>query len=171
MGFFKKLSFKNITKGIGKVASSPFKAVGGLFKKKAGGTKVGNFIRGVASTATGGLLGAGANMIKLEPSQESHDALVKNAQITQTGNVVGQYLADKVTPVIQETVEKLDDNPKAQSIIDGLRDAGLKLGKESMLRKVKDWLAKNWFFLLIPLGLLLYFLFRRKSTGRRYARR
>lgn len=171
MGFFRKLSLKKITKGIGKVAGAPFKLAGGLFKKKAGGTKVGNFIRGVASTATGGLLGSGANMIKLEPSQESHDALVKNAQITQTGNVVGQYLADKVTPVIQETVQKVADTPTGRSIVDGLRDAGLKVGADSMKRKVMDWVKANWLFLLIPFGLLLYFLFRRKTSGRRYARR
>ena len=45
--------------------------LGGLFKKKAGGTMVGNLLRGVANKATNGILGNGAGII----NQEQEDIL------------------------------------------------------------------------------------------------
>lgn len=36
-----------------------------IFKKKPGGTMVGNLLRGVSSNFTGGMLGSGANRIEL----------------------------------------------------------------------------------------------------------
>lgn len=41
----------------------------GLFKRKKGGTFVGNLIRGVANKATGGVLGNGADLAKWEAEQ------------------------------------------------------------------------------------------------------
>lgn len=57
-----------------KVEKSKSKEMGffkNLFKKKKGGTFVGNLIRGVASTATGGLLGNGAQLRQWEAEQEA----------------------------------------------------------------------------------------------------
>lgn len=45
-----------------------------LFKRKPGGTVVGNLLRTVASTVTGGILGNGAMMLKQEETPQEADA-------------------------------------------------------------------------------------------------
>lgn len=47
-----------------------------IFKKKPGGTLLGNLVRGVSSAATGGILGSGANRIEVGQTQT-------NAQLAQ----------------------------------------------------------------------------------------
>src|SRR5215831_11911523 len=56
--------------GVGKFFKGIGKGVGNLFKKKPGGTLVGNFIRGVSSTASFGLLGSGKGMIPADDGSQ-----------------------------------------------------------------------------------------------------
>lgn len=46
----------------------------GLFKKKAGGTLVGNILRGISSRVAPGILGTGKDLIPLEPNQQPTQA-------------------------------------------------------------------------------------------------
>lgn len=46
----------------------------GLFKKKAGGTLVGNILRGISSRVAPGILGTGKELIPLEPNQQATNA-------------------------------------------------------------------------------------------------
>lgn len=54
--------------------------LGGLFKKKPGGTFVGNLIRGVASGVTGGLIGNGKNRLPKDYERPT--------QLATTGEIV-----------------------------------------------------------------------------------
>lgn len=54
-----------------------------LFKRKKGGTLVGNLIRGVASSATGGVLGNGTQLRAWEAEQEAKKFDALNGQISQ----------------------------------------------------------------------------------------
>lgn len=47
---------------------------GKIFKRKKGGTFVGNLIRSVSSKATGGILGNGSGLAKWEAEQEGKEA-------------------------------------------------------------------------------------------------
>lgn len=54
----------------------------GLFKKKPGGTLIGNLLRMGANKASGGILGNGANMLPAMPSQAQgqYEAMQQNQQ-------------------------------------------------------------------------------------------
>ena len=68
----------------------------GLFKRKPGGTFVGNLIRGAANKASGGLLGNGAMILK--PNEAPVEANNRLLQGVAAGVGVGQDVALTATP-------------------------------------------------------------------------
>lgn len=93
-----------------------------LFKRKKGGTLVGNLIRGVANSATGGILGNGSMLIKDEPVNNP-TIKVANPNAYQ----IGQNLGVNATPYVKPHLDSLE--------------------KEAEL----NYLKKNWWKLLIGL--------------------
>lgn len=118
-----------------------------IFKKKSGGTVVGNLIRGVASTATGGILGQGTELAKWEAEQ---------AQIAYDKTV-----QDAVTA-------KLMENANYQAGVGLSNDSGMTdtanayktsavnsdTGQAVKSTVIKDWFVSNWYWLLIALGVI-----------------
>lgn len=100
-----------------------------IFKKKKGGTLVGNLIRGVANSASGGILGNGQNMKKDEPSEQIQLPITQNPTY-QAGQNIGQKVNDAVYQI-----------PQVQQIQASVQ---------------KEWLKKNWYLLAFPLLLILY---------------
>ena len=90
----------------------------GLFSKKPGGTFFGNLLRGVASKASGGLIGTGANRIELgqtktnaqlaSEQQTQQDVYNQNqAVINSGGNLMGglqDAIASQNTPNYTNTL-------------------------------------------------------------------
>lgn len=69
----------------------------GLFKKKPGGTFFGNLIRGVTSSATGGMLGSGANRIELGQTKTNAQLAAESAAAGTTPNPYVQGTAPPPT--------------------------------------------------------------------------
>lgn len=86
----------------------------GLFKKKRGGTFVGNLLRGAANTVSDGLIGNGAQLSKWESEQDELDykeqykkrkeSLLDNPAYN-IGNQIGNA-SNKHLPPIDEDVRK-----------------------------------------------------------------
>ena len=86
----------------------------GLFKKKRGGTFVGNLLRGGVNTVTDGLLGNGSALAKWEAEQDELDykeqykkrngSLLENGAFN-IGNQLGG-IVDRHTPPIDEDIKK-----------------------------------------------------------------
>lgn len=86
-----------------------------LFKRKPGGTFVGNLIRGAANKFSGGLLGNGAMMIKPdETPQQADTRLIKSvgSGVAAFDNMASQSVrTDEVT---QTVTEKLKSGAETQ---------------------------------------------------------
>lgn len=70
-----------------------------IFKKKKGGTFVGNLLRGASSSVTGGILGSGAGLAKweAEQAQKEQDAYYQQLSKQQIdARQLGQDLVNKV---------------------------------------------------------------------------
>jgi hypothetical protein len=104
-----------------------------VFKKKKGGTLFGNLIRGVANTASGGILGNGAQMLKDSPADKVILPVSQNP--TYVG---GQNIGQTVNEQIQQI-------PQVQSIQNSVQ---------------MQWVKKNWYLLAMPVLLILYLLFQ-----------
>lgn len=123
----------------------------GLFKRKKGGTFVGNLIRGAASKATGGILGSGAGLAAWEAKEAQkvtdglHDQI---ANLTSKMNSK-QMGADLVTSTLKNSpVDKTSPNA----------------GESVVLETLKS----NWGYILgglIGLGGLIYLLVRLTKKG------
>ena len=113
---------------------------GNIFKKKPGGTGLGNLIRGVVSKATGGALGTGKGII----SQQDYDKKIlpdveyySRYGQTKNGVVLPEYTS---TAQIQPQVNTTTADPITEI-------------KKSV---VMTWVKSNWYFLVLPFGLVLY---------------
>lgn len=67
----------------------------GLFKKKVGGTFLGNLVRGVASKYTGGILGGGAGILQPEtvttaPTYQQPKVVNTTAALDMLKTVIGE---------------------------------------------------------------------------------
>lgn len=115
-----------------------------IFKKKKGGTFFGNLIRGVASTATGGVLGSGKKLAEWQAKEEQKEyeqalaeqqALIKNSAGYKQGADIAQPFSGVLT-----------DSPEA---------------KKLQNNQVKAWLKRNWYIVAIPVvalvGAVIYF--------------
>lgn len=115
----------------------------GIFKKKKGGTFFGNLIRGVASTATGGILGSGKELAEWQAKEEKKEyeqALAEQQALIQQSNAYKQGV-DLAQPVADYTV----NSPQA---------------KQLQNQQVKAWFSRNWWMVAVPvvlvIGLVVY---------------
>ena len=121
-----------------------------IFKKKKGGTFVGNLIRGVASTATGGVLGSGAGLANWEAEQEAKELNALKAQIASQQKQINakQFGADLVNSAIKNgTGGQTDPN----------------VGESIVLTTLKKW----WWavlLLFVAFGTAVYFIARPKGS-------
>lgn len=118
-----------------------------VFKKKPGGTMLGNLVRGAANKATGGVLGNGAGII----SQEDFDK-------TTLSDVefYNRYAKTKNGVVMQEYKNSSANQPPITEPPSPI--------KASKMGVVKVWLQKYWYVPLLAvsaLGTLLYFAFKK----------
>lgn len=134
-----------------------------IFKPKAGGTFVGNLLRGAASQATGGVLGQGA-MLKASE--------IKKGWVNpQTGNYTASGLASmKSTGNVSPQMEKLGN-----SALSGAMDTkeGDSIAMAGMTAKLKSLWA-NYSMLIITLlglGLTFAFIWDPKGGKSKYRRR
>jgi hypothetical protein len=74
-----------------------------LFKKKKGGTLVGNLIRGVASSASGGLLGQGRELAKWEAQQEANKSKLAHPLAIKTSKKIPKFLSDRIAGLTGES--------------------------------------------------------------------
>lgn len=110
-----------------------------IFKKKKGGTLVGNLIRSVASGYTGGVLGSGANMIPLDDEPQK--------QNVQTSQELAQKIVSKtINPQELEAVKDV----KNKTFIEGLKqNIGYVIGG------------------LVVLGCIVWLIASRKKTSKK----
>lgn len=105
-----------------------------LFGKQRGGSIVGNLIRGVASSATGGILGSGAALSARNNREDDKkfDSAVA-AQVAETLAKQPSFQAGKKIGVpISAQVNKITDSPEAKKIkqnimLDYLKDNWIKI--------------------------------------------
>jgi hypothetical protein len=129
-----------------------------IFKKKPGGTFVGNLIRTSASTLTGGLIGAGLN--RIEVGQTKTNA-------TLASEAAGTAAATGQLP--NEAAIRLALQRQQAGIAENVQNAGNNLIKTTL----SAWLKKNWWMVALPGGLLvglIYWAARggKKKPTRRY---
>lgn len=87
-----------------------------LFKRKPGGTVLGNLVRGAVRTATGGILGNGALMI----SKEQYDA--KNRGENVSNEREKQYLMESTGAALNG----INNKDKVNTIVDKIKQGGVK---------------------------------------------
>lgn len=118
-----------------------------IFKRKPGGTFVGNLIRGAVQKYTGGALGNGA----LKISQDEYDLkALTDADYqskygkTKTGVVLNNQPINKDILSVEQQADKFSE----QSMD--------KLKKDSII----GYLKKYWYIALLPAGLLILAIFK-----------
>lgn len=124
-----------------------------IFKKKPGGTFLGNLIRKGANVASGGVLGNGTELRAWEAKQEvsQQNQLLQKQQLA---NDLGTAIGNQAKPLMA----KIENSKEVQS------------AKNTM---AMEYLKKNWWKLLIPVALvvgLTYYVAKRgnKRTPKRY---
>ena len=114
-----------------------------LFKRKKGGTFVGNLIRKVSSKATGGVLGSGAGLKRWEAqqAQKEQNEAISNAVAKATAQLKRVDPIDKIGKDVMNDIEK---------------------------EKKREWLKKNWWMIALPavviIGLTIA-VFRKDKKG------
>ena len=129
-----------------------------IFKKKKGGTLVGNLLRGVSSAATGGILGSGAGLAKWEAEQEQKEMerlygkaslpAVSGGGVAYDGRQIGRNLVNGVV------VPAAASNGGA---------GGSNIGENVILETLK----KRWYYVLgglIVFGGLIWYVARPKGA-------
>ncbi len=122
-----------------------------IFKKKKGGTVVGNFIRGVASTATGGVLGSGVGLANWEAEQEAKKDAALKAELKDLRRQIDskQLGADLVNSAVSNGVASKQSSPN--------------MGENIVLETLK----KHWYWFagaMVVLALLIWFFTTQKGN-------
>jgi hypothetical protein len=126
-----------------------------IFKRKKGGTKVGNFLRGSASAMSGGLLGSGQGLAKWEAEQRGQISPVSTIQPSQPFFSSPAYQGG----------QSLVNNTIPQMATSGNTPPSPTVGSSIM----RESLKKKWHVILLVAGALVgatYFITRKKG-GRR----
>ncbi len=133
-----------------------------IFKKKPGGTFVGNLIRGVASKVTGGI----SDLVLKAPSGAVDP---QQAQVVENvATPIAQQVNKTVIPVLN--AELGNPNGTVQDVATSIVESSTK----TAMQTVKEQLKKYWWILLIPGGLLLWWIvkkLRHHKSSRRTVRR
>lgn len=88
-----------------------------LFKRKPGGTFVGNLIRSGARTATGGILGNGAMMLKPgETPQESNSRLMQGAGSAVSNFTETAFVSTPQTGTVREQLTRGAETDKKRTL-------------------------------------------------------
>lgn len=123
-----------------------------IFKRKKGGTFLGNMLRGASSKLTGGILGSGAGLEAWEEGQADKEILdlKKQLMISKSNRLDGRALGgDIVNSTIKQGVAQPQNSPNA--------------GEHIILTTLKKW----WW--AVSLGLIALIvgvvLLTRKSSG------
>lgn len=125
-----------------------------LFKRKPGGTFLGNLVRKAASQATGGVLGKGS----LKISQNEYDLKNLNDQdFTQKygKNKTGSITTGSTNPdikTIDQQISEIQDQQHNEA------------GKSTLMATLKMYFKKFWYVLIVPGGIIIYLVFGRKKS-------
>ena len=137
-----------------------------LFKRKKGGTFIGNLIRGVANKATGGILGNGVGLAKWEAKQEKKEynkavqdevnKRLKQSQAYNQGVNYGGQAMGQLTPM-------------TQPYVGGLAPKSYTNETAATTTSAKDWLKKNWLMIAAPLvAIVTLVLYVTKNKPKKY---
>ncbi|UAY54794.1 hypothetical protein [Arachidicoccus terrestris] len=135
----------------------------GLFSKKPGGTFFGNLLRGVANTATGGLLGNGDNMIPVGGTMTNKEYARRIAEATKKQNSLLNGLNSAAasvlpsasnTPTIRNTSASRSPSDPLVDLNDYVKLPTLNMGVDTG--------NQNNLILLVGGGLLLYLLMKKR---------
>jgi hypothetical protein len=130
-----------------------------LFKKKPGGTVFGNMLRGVAKTATGGILGNGANMIPLGTPIDGAQVADPMGSGQNQASTVGT--APVATPIDPSTVGIRGIlNASGLGVLTG--DTAIKVDVGAQTPELPPWL------LPVGIGVAALYMLKGKSNSRRY---
>ena len=138
----KTIEKKTIEKTI--VTTNKDMAFKDLFKRKVGGSVIGNLIRKGVNLASGGILGNGA--LKLQPGQTTQ----QNNLIALQGVGAAAAAFNQNTPTYSGAA--VPDSPAATAIKKGV---------------IMQYAKSYWYVVLIPVLGMLYFIFRPKKRGGR----
>jgi hypothetical protein len=127
-----------------------------IFKRKKGGTKAGNFLRGLSSGFTGGVLGSGKGLEKWEAEQRAQIQPLSALQTPQAfANTPmyqgGQSVVSDLLPKMAVSAPQTGSNTVGQSIM-------------------RESLKKKWHLIALVAGALVwatYFITNRSKGGRR----
>lgn len=107
--------------------------LGGLFKKKQGGTKVGNFLRGKFHDLTGGLIGTPDGVPRRDRGVNSSNTR-NTGSVAKTGGGMNEG-------IIGNELEKIAD--KATDFATGTT-LGKRISGIFQRSYIKSWLKNNW---------------------------
>ena len=97
-----------------------------LFKRKKGGTFFGNLLRGVSSTATGGILGSGSGLAKWEQKQAENEAVSGTNMLIKRQRQKIQQLSEKIGNQARPHVNKALQTDEAADVQKAFSKAWLK---------------------------------------------
>lgn len=135
-----------------------------VFKKKPGGTFVGNLIRGAVKKTTGIDIPKPA-----APAAPAATGITPDQLGEVLGNVLNKQYADKPGSLIN----KIASTEAGGNLLDSATNAAMQSAQNSVKMQLKAWFKKNWMLVVFPiLGLvsILFYMFKkpkRKSYGRR----
>lgn len=123
-----------------------------IFKKKKGGTFFGNLVRGVANTATGGILGTGKELATWQAKTEESEynkALAENQRLIEQSKGFGMG-SEMGAPLKGEVDNFMNDSDVA---------------KQVQNQQVQAWVSRNWWVIALPVvgvTALVIYLIKRK---------
>lgn len=150
-----------------------------VFKKKPGGTAIGNLIRLAANKATGGILGTGANRLpvtqdtgkgpapawfgdNVAPHTKSIQETVYGNNITATKNSIKDLPGQLVRQLIDNQTDA-SNLPKTKAIRDAER-AAESVKEETVNASIGSGMSFNPLYMVAILGgIILLFMFARKG--------
>jgi hypothetical protein len=134
--------------------------LGNIFKPKAGGTKVGNLLRGVTNSVSGGTIGTGTDLIKYEVENGYRDPITGQATSKYNNEVYGMSQPTSTSPL----AKLVSDKALAGAL-------GTNEGKEMTQDVVVGILQKYWLYIVAAIvaiiGLVLIVKNQSKSKGGR----
>jgi len=125
-----------------------------IFKRKTGGTWVGNLIRGAASKVSGGILGSGAGLAAWQKGEDIRLNHTAEAQKQEIADLQNQLATKKLGANLVDNV--------VQTV--GAKKTSPNLGESVILTTLKS----NWAYILgglLVLVLAVYLLVRRTNGG------
>lgn len=138
-----------------------------IFKKKPGGTLVGNIFRGAASKITGGISDAFLKAPALGSAPAPTPEMQQATQIASSA--LGTMANNKLAPLAGGLVTQFANNNP--SVVDAVTGALVTSAKKSLIDQAKEWFNKNLWVLLFPVAGLAYFIYKKYAKPSKPARR